>query len=159
MAQAVFETNDRRIFGTFKWTQVAVIGIVLGSLSYGLALLLGAYVVGPLLCSDQSLPSCSEPDRMASNIASVLMAIVGAGVLIRLQVHRAVGVALAVLISFWNLWELTGNLPWYEAAAWFAVLYAFGYLLFSNIFRIRLLHFAIIVAVAAILLVRWVAFL
>lgn len=159
MAKAVVETTDRRIYGTFGWAQVGLIGGVLGATGYGLALLIGKYVIDPLVCRGDSLAACAQSEVLAVNIAAVVVAIVGATLLIRMHIHRAVGVALAALIAFWNLRLLAEGLPWFESLAWFVIVYALGYLLFTNLFRVRRIYLAVIMVALAILLVRWVAFL
>ena len=87
------------------------------------------------------------------------MAMIGCVLLIRLRVHRPLAIAIAALVALWGLASLTDGLRMAEVYAWTAALYALAYLLFSHIFRIRLLIVAIIVAAAVVLLFRWVAFL
>lgn len=159
MAKAVVETTDRRIYGTFGWAQVGLIGGILGAVWYGLSLLIGNYIVDPLICRGDALEACAQSGALAVNIAGVVVAIIGATLLIRMHIHRAMGVALAGLIAFWNLQILTEGLPWFESLAWFILINALGYLLFTNLFRIRRIYIAVIMVAIAILLVRWVAFL
>ncbi|GEM_PF-6646044 len=159
MARAVVDTSDRRIRGTLNWVHVVLLGAALGVVWLVLSWLLSAYVIDVLVCRSGTLAACGRSEEVAGNIAAVIVAVIGVGALIRLYVQRAFGVAVAVLASFWGLSALIDGLRWFESVAWLASLYALAYLLFANIFRIRSLFAAIILAALAVLLVRWVAFL
>ncbi len=159
MAKVVLETSDRRLHGTYNWINIGLTGAALGVIALVLGWLLGTYVIDPLVCRSGALAACGQSAVTAGNVAAVIVAIIGAAMLIRLHVHWAVGVALAALASLWGAAALTDGLRWFEIAGWMAILYALAYLLFTNIFRIRSVIVAIIVAVLAVLVFRWVAFL
>ena len=142
-----------------NWIRVGLIGAGLGVIVLVLSWLLGTYIIDPLLCRGGTLASCGNSSVLAGNVAAVMGAVLGAGILIRLRVHGAMWAALATLIAFWNIGQLVDGIRWAEAAAWMAVLYALAYLLFAHILRIRSIFTALIVAAIAVLVLRWVAFL
>lgn len=159
MAKVTITTQDQRIYATYDWVRIGIVGAALGVLAMAVAWLLGTYIIDPLVCRSGTLAACGQSDVMAGNIASVIIAAVGIGLLIRLHVRRALGVALATLVAYWNLSSLVGDLRWFEAAGWMALLYALAYLLFAHIFRIRSMLVAVVVSAIAVLVLRWVAFL
>lgn len=159
MAEVVIETGDRYTHKTHNWLRVGLIGAALGVLVVVLSGLVERYIVDPLLCRGDALESCMQSGVLAANIAAVVVAMIGCVVLIRLTVHRPLAVVIAGLVTLWGVAALIQGLRLAEMFAWMAVLYALAYLLFANIFRIRSLIVAVVAAVAAMLLFRWVAFL
>lgn len=159
MAQVIIETNEQHIFSPYNWARIALIGAVLGVATLGLSWLLATYVIDPLLCRSATLAACARSDVMAANIASVITATAGSWLLIRLLVHRALLVAVATVITFWNFTQIMTSLSWFEIAGSMAILYAFAYLVFTNLFRIRSIFVSSIATIIAILLMRWIAFL
>ncbi len=159
MAKATVTTQDRRIYRTYDWLRIGLLGAALGVVGLAIAWLLGSYIIDPLVCRSGALTACGQSDVMAGNIAAIIVAAVGIGLLIRLRAHRAFGVALATLVAYWNTSVLLRDLGWFEAAGWMAVLYALAYLLFAHIFRIRSMFVSIIITIVMALALRWVAFL
>lgn len=158
MARAVANTNQH-IYGTHDWVRVGLLGAALGIIALALSWLVGTYIIDPLLCRSGALTACRSSSTLAANIALVLATVAGAAAMIRLRTYRFVGVSFAVLVAFWGMASLLAGLSWFEMAAWSAGIGALGYLLFMEIFRIRSLFIAVVAAAAAILLIRWVAFL
>ena len=159
MAKATVTTNDRRAYGVHTWLRIAFIGAALGVISLPLTWLLGTYVIDPLVCRGNALEMCGRSGEVAGNVAIVIVSVVSVALLIRQYVYRSVGIAIAVAGSFWGITALLEGLGWFETAAWAAGLYVFAYLLFANILRIRSLFVAVAIALVAVLLIRWVAFL
>ena len=155
----VIQTDNRYFRGANGRVRVIGIGLFVGILSLGLAWILGRFVVDPLLCRSWALDSCVDSSVIAFNIASVLGAVFGASVLIRIRVYRAVLITLSTLVSFWGLIDLTDGLHWLEVCAWVASLTGVSYLLFFHISRVRSIFVAVIMAIAVILVIRWFAFL
>lgn len=155
----VVETNNRYVYGAHNWVRVGLIGAALGVVILVLSWLLGTYVIDPLLCRSGTLAACGRSDVLAGNVAAVVGAVIGTGLLIRLRTYRSLWVTLATLIAFWGISELVGGLRWAESAAWMAVLYGLAYLLFAHILRIRSIFIALVLTALAVLVLRWVAFL
>ncbi len=155
----IVQTDNRYIFNMNSWARVVLVGAALGVIVLALSWVIGKFIVDPLLCRGGNLAACGNSEVLAGNIAAVIAAIAGASALIRLRVYRSILVALAVLISFWGIASLGSGLRWAELAAWMAGLYGLSYLLFAHIFRIRSIFVAVIIAIIAVLALRWVAFL
>lgn len=159
MAKVVIETNNPQVYGKYSWWQVGLVGAALGVVTLALSWIISVFIVDPLLCRTGTLAACGQSEVLAGNIGAVVSAIIGAGILIRLRVRRSLWVVIAVLATFWGITTLIADLRWAEMAAWMAGLYAVGYLLFANILRIRSAFVAAIIAIIAVLVLRWVAFL
>lgn len=159
MAKVVIETGDRYTYRVIDWLRTGLTGAALGVLVAALSWLIERFVVEALICRNGDLEACAQPWLLASNIAAVLGAVVGAAILIRLLTIRAVAVALAALVTLWGIGSLTDTLGVVEVLVWLAALYGLAYVLYSYIFRIRSIYVAIAVAVVAMLIFRWVAFL
>ena len=160
MAKVVIQPKgDRYVGGTYNWLVIAAIGAGLGILTWIIAWVLGSFVIDPLLCRDSALQACGKSEAVAGNLAIIVMAIIGAIALIRLHVRHALWVVLSIVVSFWGLQALTGALSWIEGLAWTTGLFALGYVLFTWILRLRSTVLAVVLALAAALALRWVAFL
>lgn len=143
------EMNATRIFGIF------VMGAVVGALVMGASFLLEQYFVEPVFCrSADSFALCANGGSLANNIATVLIGIVGAVGLVKLSVFRPLLVVIAAAASMWsaNMW--LGALPWYEAMAWFAGLYAVLYVGFAWVLRITNFVVAFVLVIALVVAAR-----
>lgn len=126
--------------------RIALLGIALGIVAWGLGSLLGRFVVAPLMCVGEAAGVvCASAEMTAGNISLVLVAIAGVLGLVRLGVYRPMLVAIAVGVCLWNLSALLAGLAWYEALAWTALIYMIGYAAFSWLVRPR--HFVIVLVV------------
>lgn len=135
--------------------RVAILGIVLGLVSWGLSALLGRFVIGPLSCVGVAPGTvCSGAELLAGNIALVLAAIAGVLGLVRLGVYRPMLVAIAVAICLWNIGGLLSGMMWYEALAWTSLMYMVGYVAFSWIVRPRNFVMVLVALLLVILIVR-----
>jgi hypothetical protein len=159
MAKVVIVADEKYIYGRYDWMRVGLTGAALGVILFAVAWMIGSFVIDPLVCRSGTLTACGRSEVIAANVAGVIVAVIGASVLIRLLIRRALGVALAALLVFWNITTLTAGLQWAEATAWLAVFYALTYLLFASIFRIKSLWVSLVVAAIVVLALRWVAFL
>lgn len=160
MAKVIIQPKgDRYVSGAYNWLVIAAIGAGLGILTWIVAWVLGSFVIDPLLCRDSALQACGKSGAVAGNLAIIVTAIVGAIALIRLHVRHALWVVLAVVLSFWGLQALTSALSWIEGLAWTTGLFVLGYLLFTWILRLRSTMLAVVLAIVAALVLRWIAFL
>ena len=159
MAKVVIETSNPHVYSAHNWVQIGLVGAALGVITLVLAWVIGAFIIDPLLCRTGTLAACGQSEVLAGNIAAVMSAVIGFGILIRLRARRALWVAVAVLATFWGVTTLIADLKWAEMAAWMAGLYAGGYLLFASILRVRSVFVAAIITIIAVLVLRWVAFL
>ena len=117
--------------------KVAVTGLVLGVVAWGLTMLLERFVLRGLFCGDPSSAACTNITAISGNIAAVVIAIIGVIVLVRLSVFRPLLIVLGAAISLWGLAAWLANVSMVEQVAWSAALYALLYSLYAWIARIR----------------------
>lgn len=117
--------------------KVAVTGLVLGILTWGLTLLLERFVLRALFCGDPSAAACVNITTYAGNIAAVIVAIIGVVALVRLNVFRPLLIVLGGAISLWGMAAWLQDLGRVEQVLWSALLYALLYSLYAWVARIR----------------------
>lgn len=117
--------------------KVALTGIVLGIVVWGLTLLLERFVLRALFCGDPSAAACVSITTYAGNIAAVVVAIVGVVALVRLNVFRPLLIVLGGAISLWGMAAWLQDLSRLEQVFWSALLYALLYSLYAWVARIR----------------------
>lgn len=139
------------------WARVRIVftGAGLGLLWWVLTALLRHYIVEPLACRDLSTAAtCVNSIGLAGSIATVIIGVLGAFLLVRTQQARPVIISVATAILLWNLGTSIGGLTWYEGLIWGIVLYALTYVLFGLIARIVWLPAAVITAIVTVLVIR-----
>ncbi len=116
--------------------RMAVIGGSLGLLYWLVTLLVSRYIVDPIYCGTSfDANVCSGSIGMSGDIATIIVATVGLGLLVRYSVVRPIIVAVASAFALWSLARWTEGLPWYETLLWSVILYGLSYVLFSWIGR------------------------
>lgn len=130
---------------------VALTGLILGFIAWGLTALISNYVIDPLFCRPDSanFSVCAQGGSLASNISAVFVAGFGLLALVRLGVFRPLLVALASAITLWGIGTWTGGMEWYVAVLWSGVLYALAYATYTWLSQIR----SFVVALIAIIVV------
>ncbi len=134
--------------------QVTVLGLAVGAAAWIAGVLVKHAILIPLFCGDPKSALCVNDTLTADNIAAVVIAIVGLMGLVRLSVYRPLLIVLAAVISLWGLGSWAANLEWYEALAWFIVLYALAYIAFAWLVRPRSFPVMIVIVAVAVALVR-----
>lgn len=135
--------------------QVALLGVMLGAVSWVLALLADKFLLTPMACSSESTTGiCLNSEVIAGNGVLVIMGIIGVLGLVRLGVYRPMLVALAAAISLWGVTGWVDGLQWYEGLFWMAALYALVYLVFTWLARPRMFLMAIILTLLVIAGIR-----
>lgn len=133
-----------------RWAIAAVIGIGIGLIYALFTWLLSKYVFGSFSCGGGETP-CAESISTASNIATILTAIVAIAIGIRMNIARPLLVALGVSALLWGLGGWLIGLHWAESLSWIVVLYALAYIFFVWLSRYTLL--LVVVAAATIIIV------
>lgn len=156
MAKLILDDSQPRAVSlSYSWWMMALIGAGLGVLYWGLTLLVGQFIIDPIFCRDAANAStCTSSVEISGNIAGILVATIGLGVLVRLGVLRPLIVAVATAATLWGLAGLTDGLGWAEVAAWSAVLYALCYVLFSWISRYARSVPVLIAAIVIVIIAR-----
>lgn len=128
--------------------KVAVTGLVLGVLTWGLTVLLERFVLRALFCGDPSAAACVNVTTYAGNIAAVIVAVIGVVALVRLSIFRPLLIVLGGAISLWGMAAWLQNLSMVEQVLWSALLYALLYSLYAWVARIR--HAVVVLIVFAL---------
>lgn len=139
------------------WARVRIIftGASLGLVWWVLTVLIKNYIVEPIACHDlSSAVTCVNSSGVAGSIGTVLVALIGAFVLVRAFQPRPIIIAVSVAVVLWSLGYYIAGLQWYEGLLWGAVLYAITYLLFGLVARIVSLPLAITTAIVIALGMR-----
>ncbi|HYG83683.1 MAG TPA: hypothetical protein VD907_02300 [Verrucomicrobiae bacterium] len=133
----------------------ALVGVVVGGSTLGLALLLREFVVEPWTCgSADAFSMCSNAGALAYNIATVLSAVIGTVFLVKLLAFRPLLIAIASAVTLWGLQGFIGSFVWYEALLWIVGLYALSYWAFGWMLRLHHFPMALLLAVAVVCAAR-----
>jgi len=137
MARLVVEDNrPQSIRLMYSIWRMTLIGGFLGSLYWLVTILVSRYIVDPIYCGTSfDANVCSGSIGMSGDIATIIVATVGLGLLVRYAVVRPIIVAVASALALWSLSRWTEGLSWYEALLWSVILYGLSYVLFSWIGR------------------------
>ncbi len=128
---------------------VAITGLLLGAFAYGLTVLLDKAVLTPIFCKSEDLFSvCSNTERIAANIATVLAAVAGMFALLQMGVYRPLLIAAAAAVVLWGSTAWL-QASWLEELLWSVGLYGIVY--FALVWLSRIRNF--VIALIAIVLV------
>lgn len=139
------------------WAKIRIvyIGLGLGLTWWVLASILRHYVVEPLACRDLATASaCVNSFGVAGSIATVIVAILGAFILVKALQPRPIVIALATAILLWDLGLILSGLVWWETLLWGLFFYTASYVLFSMVARIRSLVISLILAALIVVAIR-----
>ena len=132
----VDETQTREVSQFYVWWRLALIGVGLGLVYWILTYLIGHYIIDQLFCSNSANAiACTNSVGISGNIADVLVATIGLGVMVRLGIFRPIIIAASTAVMLWGLASWTDGLFWLEAIGWSVLLFGLCYLLFSWIGR------------------------
>lgn len=144
------------------WVKIRIvyIGLGLGLLWWVLASILKYYVVEPLACRDlSSAAACVDSFGVAGSIAAILVALVGAIVLVRALQPRPIVIAVATAVLLWDLGSFMNGLVWWETALWALFFYMTTYTLFSLVARVRSAVASLVWAAVVVILIRLILIL
>ena len=139
------------------WVRVRIVftGAVLGLIWWVLATLIRIYIIEPMACRDlANAVTCVDSFGVAGNIATVIVAVLGAFALVRTLQPRPIIIAVAAAVVLWGLGQYLTGLSWYEAILWSVVLYAATYVLFGFVARIVWFPAAVITSIVTVVAIR-----
>lgn len=140
--------------------QVAVLGFVVGVVMWLVMVLMRDVLLSAIPCGEASKETCAQMTSDTSAIiASLFASVVGLLGLVKMGVYRPILVVIASLICLWSIATWTSEMIWFEAIAWYGILYAVFYSLFSWLVRPRSLIIVFLITIPAVVLVRLVTML
>lgn len=153
MAELVTTDVDTRIatFSRRSVITVAIIGALVGLLTWLLVLGFERLVIQPLFCTANSFAICANGGTIASNLATIFATVFGAFALVRYAYYRPLVIAIAAACILWGLTPALGGLSWYEGLIWTILLAALTYVTFAWLTRLR--HFVIMLVIVAVAVV------
>ncbi len=149
--------NDQNVIIKPWWGRLNIvyIGLGMGLGWWAVASILRKYVVEPIACRDLATASaCVDSFSVAGSIAAVLIAVLGAYVLVRAIQPRPIVISVAAAALLWDLGAILHGLSWYEALGWSLLLYLGAYALFALIARIPTLIGSLLTGLAAVAVIR-----
>lgn len=155
MAQVI--RDERTVVVKPWWARVRIVftGAGLGLVWWILTVLIKNYIVEPIACRDlANAATCVDSLGVAGDISTVLVALIGAFVLVRTLQPRPIIIAISVAAVLWSLGYYITGLQWYEGLLWGVLFYALTYSLFGLVARIVWLPAAIITAILIVIVIR-----
>ncbi len=135
--------------------RLVFIGRGMGLVWWVLTALLRQYVVEPFACRDLSAAAtCVNAIGVSGSIAAVLVAVLGAYVLVRNIQPRPIIIAVATAVLLWDLGTILRGLGWWETLLWALFLYTACYVLFSFVSRIAWLAASLTLAAVIVVIIR-----
>ena len=142
------DVTGRQIIGTI------IVGIMTGLVSWGLAVLLGEYVLEGIFCQAMMTEQCAATAGYSRGAGMVLATILAVFALVKLQVYRPLLVGVCVMVSLWGIAAVLMMLPVHLAAMLFAGLFGAAYLAFMWIARLRSFGMALVLMIVMVVVVR-----
>lgn len=155
------ETNQQiAIFSRRSVITVAIIGALVGLVTWALVLLFERFLIEPLFCSStDNFHICANSGSIASNLATVFAAVFGLFGLVRYGYFRPLIIAIASACVLWGLSPALGGLSWYESLIWLVLLSALSYVTFAWLTRYRQFTIMLIAVIVAVAIIRLLALL
>ncbi|MGH7196606.1 MAG: hypothetical protein ACREGJ_02445 [Candidatus Saccharimonadales bacterium] len=139
--------------------KIGLLGAIAGILIPLLGVVISNYFIEPVFCqSTDNFAICGSGGLVGYYIASVLVAIGAVALLANWGVFRPLLVVLGVTAALWGLKKYVDPLTagsWLEYYAFSVVLYGLGYLLFYLLVRFRNFALSVVLALVAVVLIRW----
>lgn len=135
--------------------RIAAVGAVLGVAYWALTAIIDYLIISPVFCRPTGNVSiCINSISVSGDIATILVAVVGIAIMVRLRFMQPLIIAVASAAVLWGLSGWTNGLLWGEIVAWSALLYGLSYLLFSWVSRYTRIVPVMIYVVAIVLVLR-----
>ena len=153
----VIQTQQQQVIVEPWWVKIRIvyIGLGIGLSWWVLTTLLKSYVVDPIACRDLSTATaCVDSFGVSGSIAAILVAVLGAYVLVRALQPRPIVIAIASAVLLWDLGVFMSGLSWWETLLWSLFFYAVTYTLFSLVARVRTVAASLVLAAAVVIIIR-----
>lgn len=146
----VVPTYGREVLG------VLVVGAIVGLIVTVSYFLLEKYIFGAVLCRPGADATCAQAPSYAMVVAMVVGGIFGLLGLVQGRVYRPLLVVIAAIATMWGFNSIVGDLSWYWAGLATVLFFAFTYLLYSWVVRIRSFVLASIITIVLAVLARYI---
>lgn len=134
---------------------VAIVGALVGIVTWLLSLLFQAAIIQPLFCrSTETFSVCNNGGNIAFTLAAVIAHIAGLYALVRTNAYRPLLVVLATIVTLWGIQVWLGNLAWFEATLFYGFVVAMAYALFAWLARVVSFGLALAIILVIIVLSR-----
>ena len=155
MAKVIIEDQQVVSRTWYTWGRTIAVGAVAGLAYWVLTVLIGQYIVEPLVCRNiVDATACTNATPLAGNIAAILVAVLSIIGMVRMGIARPIIIAIASAALLWNLGAWTQGLFWLESIVWSVALYALVFALFAWITRAISLWITIIISLLIVLIIR-----
>jgi len=138
------DVESQTISTSYSLWQNALVGVLLGIIYWFLMTLIGYYI---------------KSTNISGDIITIIVAILGTVVMLRLHMAQPLIIAVATGASLWGISGWTSGLVWWETVAWIVLLYGLDYVFFSWVARyaralpvlITMIFVIIVVRIASVL--------
>lgn len=131
---------------------VAVVGALVGIVTWLLSMLIQTAVIQPLFCrSADAFSVCNDGGNVAFSVAAVIAHIAGLFLLVRIGTYRPLLVVLATIVTLWGIQVWLGSLQWFEATLYYAFVVAVAYSLYAWLARV--VSFGLTLAIILVVIV------
>lgn len=157
MARVIQTEQQQQVIVEPWWVKIKIvyIGLSMGLVWWLLTSLLKSYVVEPMACRDlSSAAACVDSFGVSGSIAAILVAILGAYVLVRFLQPRPIVIAVATAVLLWDLGLFMNGLSWWETLLWALFFYTASYTLFSLVARVRTVIGSLVLAAVVVIVIR-----
>lgn len=159
----VSELDEQTFFLRASKTEVikvAVLGLLIGLLIPAIGFLLEKYFIEPVFCrtAADTLQVCGNGGMTAYYVSTVLLSGLAIVFLANWQVFRPLLVAIGAAAALWGLKRYLNDMVGASGIEYFAlsgILFAFAYLLFYWVMRVRTFVVSVVIAVIAVVAIRW----
>lgn len=135
--------------------RIASVGAVLGVMYWALTAFIDYFIISPVFCRSVGNASvCINSISVSGDITTILIAIIGVAIMIRLRIMQPLIIAVATSATLWGLSGWTNGLMWVEIVAWSALLYGLSYLLYSWISRYTRIVPVLMTVTFAVIIIR-----
>lgn len=157
MARVIQTEQQQQVIVEPWWVKIKIvyIGLGIGLAWWVVASLLKSYVVEPIACQNLNMASsCVDSFGVAGSIAAILVAVLGAYVLVRALQPRPIVIAAATAVLLWDLGVFMSGLSWWETLLWALFFYTLTYTLFSLVARVRTVVASLVLAAVVVIVIR-----
>lgn len=140
--------------------RVALTGIAAGVLIPLIGWAISNWVIDPVFCQGGSQAAiCQNSSMVGYYVASVIVALALGVLLTSWGIFRAIMIVIGATVALWGLQKYLGPLSensWLEYGLASAVAYGAAYVLFYWLMRLKNFVFSLLLALAAVVIARWV---